>query len=69
MGNAKTTVPFQEPHLTRSGLRGDLDRTLKYYATKADVAELNVWISELLLVVVLNVVGTMGVIVAALVVR
>ena len=41
------------------------DWTLKHYATKADVANLKVWIVGLLLVVVLNVVGTAGAIVAA----
>ncbi|MCY3957233.1 MAG: hypothetical protein OXG65_02965 [Chloroflexi bacterium] len=51
--------------MTRSDLRDELDRTLKHYATKADVANLKVWIVGLLLVVVLNVVGTAGAIVAA----
>ena len=60
-----TTMPVQEPPLTRSDLRDELDRTLKHYATKADVANLKVWIVGLLLVVVLNVVGTAGAIVAA----
>ena len=59
------TMPAQEPPLTRSQLRDELDRTLKHYATKADVANLKVWIVGLLLVVVLNVVGTAGAIVAA----
>ena len=40
--------------------------TLRHYATKADVANLKVWIVGLLLVVVLNVVGTAGAIVAVL---
>ena len=31
-----TTVPVQEPPLTRSDLRDELDRTLKHCATKAD---------------------------------
>ena len=64
-----STVPVQEPPLTRSDLRDELDRTLKHYATKADVANLKVWIVGLLLVVVLNVVGTAGAIVAALLAR
>ena len=46
-----TTIPVQEPPLTRSDLRDELDRTLKHYATKADVANLKVWIVGLLLVV------------------
>lgn len=68
-GHGMTTVPVQEPPLTRSDLRDELDRTLKHYATKADVANLKVWIVGLLLVVVLNVVGTAGAIVAALLAR
>ena len=64
-----TTVPVQEPPLTRSDLRDELDRTLKHYATKADVANLKVWIVGLLLVVLLNVVGTAGAIVAAFLAR
>ncbi len=59
-----TTAPAQEPPLTRSDLRDELDRALTHYATKADVANLKVWIVGLLLVVVLNVVGTAGAIVA-----
>lgn len=64
-GTAMTTAAVQEPPLTRSDLRDELDRALKHYATKDDVANLKVWIVGLLLVVVLNVVGTAGVIVAA----
>ena len=64
-----TTVLLQEPPLTRSDLRDELDLTLKHHATKADVANLKVWIVGLLLVVVLNVVGTVGAIVAALLAR
>ncbi len=60
-----TTMSVQEPPVTRSDLRDELDRTLKHYATKADVANLKVWIVGLLLVVVLNVIGTAGAIVAA----
>ena len=59
------TTPVQEPPLTRSDLRDELDRTLKQFATKADVANLMVWIVGLLLVVVLNVFVTAGAVVAA----
>ena len=52
-----TAVPVQEPPLTRSDLRDELDRMLKHYATKADAANLKIWIVGLLLVAVLNVVG------------
>ena len=58
--------------LTRAELREELDRfrgemcrELSHYATKADVANLKVWIVGVFLVVVLNVVGTVGAIVAA----
>ena len=64
-----STMAAQEPPLRRSELRDELDRTLKHYATKADVANLKVWIVGLLLVVVLNVVGTVGAIVAAVLTR
>ena len=33
-----------EQPVTRSDLRNELDRTLKHYATKADIANLKVWI-------------------------
>lgn len=59
-----TTARAQEPPLTKSDLRDELDRTLTHYSTKADVASLKVWIVGLLLVVVLNVVGTAGAIAA-----
>jgi len=62
--------------LTRTELRKEFDRfrdemhrELRHYATKADVANLKVWIVGLLLVVVLNVVGTAGAIAAALLTR
>ena len=58
--------------LTRAELREEFDRfrdemhrELRHYATKADVANLKAWIVGLLLVVVLNVLGTAGAIVAA----
>ena len=58
--------------LTRAELREELDRfrgemyrELSHYATKADVANLRTWMVGLLLLVVLNVVGTAGAIVAA----
>ena len=46
--------------LTRLGLWDELDRTLKHYATKADVANLKTWMVGLWLVVVLNVGGMAG---------
>ncbi len=58
--------------LTRVELREELDRfrdemhrELRHYATKADVANLKSWMVALLLVVMLNVLGTVGAIVAA----
>jgi len=60
-----TSVRVPEPSLSRSGLRNELDRTLKHYGTKADVADLKVWIVGLTLVGVLSVVGTVGAIVVA----
>ena len=55
--------------LTRAELREELDRfrdeMLGYYATKADFANLKTWIVGILLVAVLDVVGTVGAIVAA----
>ena len=55
--------------LTRAELREELDRfrdeLLGYYATKADFANLKTWIVGILLVAVLNVVGTVRAIVAA----
>ncbi len=62
--------------LTRTELREELDRfrdemhrELSHYATKADVANLKTWMVGLLLVVVLNVLGTAGAIVAAVLTR
>ena len=62
--------------LTRVELREELDRfrdemgrELRHYATKADVANLKTWMVGLLLLVVLNVVGTAGAIAAALLTR
>ena len=62
--------------LTRAELREEFDRfrdemhrELRHYATKADVANLKTWMVGLLLVVVLNVVGTAGAIAAALLTR
>ena len=59
--------------LTRAELREEFDRfrdeihrELRHYATKADVANLKMWLVGLLLVVVLNVLGTVGAIVAVL---
>lgn len=64
-----TTVPVQEPLLTRSDLLDELDRTLKQCGTKADVDDLKVSSVGLLLVVVLNVVGMVGAIMVALLAR
>ena len=62
--------------LTRAELREEFDRfrdemhrELRHYATKADVANLKTWMVGLLLVVVLNVLGTAGAIVAAVLTR
>ena len=59
--------------LTRAELREELDRfrdeVLRHYATKADFASLKTWIVGILLVAVLNLVGTVGAIVAAVVSR
>ena len=62
--------------LTRAELREEFDRfsdemhrELRHYATKADVADLKAWMVGLSLVVVLNVVGTAGAIVAAVLTR
>ena len=59
--------------LTRAELREELDgfrdEMLRHYATKADLANLKTWIVGILLVVVLNVVGTAGAIVAAVLTR
>ncbi len=63
-----TRVPVREPPLSRLDLREELEWTLKHYATKDDFAELKLWLVGLL-VVVLNVVGTVGAIVAALLPR
>ena len=49
--------------------RDEMHRELRHYATKADVANLKTWMVGLLLVVVLNVVGTAGAIAAALLTR
>lgn len=55
-----TSVPVREPPLSRSGLWDELDRTLEHYGTKGVVVDLKVWIIGLVLVVMLNVVGTAG---------
>ena len=49
--------------------RDEMHRELRRYATKADVANLESWIVGLLLVVMLNVLGTVGAIVAAVLTR
>ena len=68
MADSKTGAP----PLTRPELREELDRfrgemyrESSHYATKVDVDELRAWMVGLFLVVVLNVVGTAGAIVAA----
>ena len=59
--------------LTRAELREEFDRLraelFRQCATKADVAELRAWLVGVSLVVVLNVVGTAGFIVAAVLTR
>lgn len=59
--------------LTRTELREEFDRfrdeMFRQCATKAHVANLKTWMVGLLLVVVLNVVGTAGAIVAAVLTR
>ena len=49
--------------------RDEMHRELRHYATKADVANLKSWMVGLLLVVMLNVLGTVGAIVAAVLTR
>ena len=55
--------------LTRAELREELnwfrDEVLRHFATKADLANLKIWIVGVLLVGVLNVVGTVRAIIAA----
>ena len=55
--------------LTRAELREEFDRLrgelFRHCATKADVADLRAWLVAVSLVVVLNAVGTAGVVVAA----
>ena len=46
--------------------RDEMHRELRHYATKADVANLRTWLVGISLVVVVNVVGTAGAIVAVL---
>ena len=60
----------------REAFREELDRfremmhrELRHFATKADVAILKTWMVGLLLAVVLNMVGTAGAIVAAVLTR
>ncbi len=62
--------------LTRTELREEFDRfrdemhrALRRYATKADVANLKAWLAGVSLVVVLNVLGTAGVILATVLAR
>ena len=50
-------------------LREEMHRELRHYATKADVANLKAWMVGLLLLVVLNVAGTAGAIVASVLTR
>ena len=58
-----------DPLLTRAELREEFDRLrgelFRNCATKADFADLRAWLVGVLLVVVLNVVGTAGAIAAA----
>ena len=61
------------PPLTRAELREEFDRLrgelLRHCATKADVTSLKAWLAGVLLVVVLNSIGTAGVIVAVVLTR
>ncbi len=58
-----------DPPVTRAELREEFDRLrgelFRNCATKADFADLRAWLVGVLLVVVLNVVGTAGAIAAA----
>lgn len=62
-----------DPPLTQAELREEFDRLcgelFRHSATKADVASLKAWLVGVSLVVVLNVVGTAGVIAAVLLAR
>ena len=62
-----------DPPVTRAELREEFDRLrgdlFRNCATKADLADLRAWLVAVLLVVVLNVVGTAGAIVAAFLTR
>ena len=62
-----------DPPLTRAELREEFDRLrgelFRQCANKPDVANLKAWLVGLWLVVVLNVIGTAGVIVAVFLTR
>lgn len=67
-----------DPPLTRAELREEFDRLrgelfrhreLSHHATKADVANLKAWLVAVSLVVVLNLLGTAGLIVASVLTR
>ena len=62
-----------DPPLTRAELREEFDRLrselFRHCATRADVANLKAWLIGVLLVVVLNVVGTAGYILATVLTR
>ena len=62
-----------DPPLTHAELREEFDRLrgelFRQCANKADVANLKAWLVGLWLVVVLNVIGTAGVIVAVFLTR
>ena len=45
--------------LTRAELREELDRTLQHYATKADVANMKVWLVSVVGVATSIIVGVM----------
>jgi len=56
--------------LTRDDLRAELDRTLQHYSTKADLAHLKAemvkWFAGVLVLILVNVIGTHVTLVVAL---
>ena len=57
--------------LTRDDLRAELDRTLQHYATKADLANIKAemvkWFAGVLVLILINVIGTLVTLAVALV--
>ena len=64
------TVTADSKPLTRDDLRAELDRTLQHDATKADLANLKAemvkWFAGILVLILVNVIGTLVTLVAAL---